>query len=128
MCRRKLGIEYYASGQYSQAIPYLARAMKLSPVECHALPLYRIGVCLLYLKQFEKAAQAMDSSLVLDSSLYEAHRDLMKYAMMTGDQAKAREHYLWLERNTPWYWPHIAETLDRDAQGDWRAFLGIAGR
>ena len=106
------GIDAANAGDHQTAIARLDSARALSPQPVNPYLQYRKALSFLMLNQHHRAMAVMDSLLLSDSTIFEAHKDLYLYARLLDDTAKAAVHADWIRRLTPWYWPRAKEIAD----------------
>ncbi len=103
----KRGLDAYMTGDNRQAIYWYEMAMKVSPQPAYIYIPYQKALSLVMMNQHRWAATLMDSIVAVDSMIFMAHAQLLKYAIYAGDEAKAEDHRRWLRKMVPWYLPRV---------------------
>jgi len=109
----KTGLDYYTRGQYPQAIVQLDSAEMVSPKPAYIYVPYYKAFCLFLSQKHQDAEPLLDSICAVDSTLYEAHKELYLYASVQGNWAKAAIHKRWLLNLVPWFFPRIQSVVDQ---------------
>lgn len=109
----KLGLDAYGRGEPQRAIALLEKSIKASPKPYYPYALYQMAFCYMQLNQHEKAKRLNDLILEMDSSVYEAHKDLYIYARFDGDSVAAEIHSRWLKKLVPWYFPRLKAIVEQ---------------
>jgi len=107
----KLALDAHTIGDHVTAIRHYDRAARASPRPYYPYLIYQKAFSLQRLERYEAAFRMLNSLLVRDSTIFEAHMDLYRYAVFYGDSAKAEIHKNWLIKLVPWYWPRIDSTV-----------------
>ena len=110
----KTGLDYYTRGQYAQAVAQFDSAEMVSPKPAYIYVPYYKAFCLFLMQKHEEAQPLMDSICAVDSTLYEAHKELLLYAAVMGNQPKAEIHKRWLIKLVPWFYPRIQAVVDQE--------------
>jgi len=103
----KAGLEALNSGRTQEALAHFDRALQVSPQPYFVYLIYDKALALTFLNQYAVAAPMMDSLLLRDSTVFEAHMSLYALAAFQNDAAKAQVHQRWLLKLVPWLWPRI---------------------
>jgi len=103
----KTALDYHTRGDHANAVKYYDLAMKASPQPYFVYLIYQKCYSLSKLGYFEQAMSMLNALVARDSTVFEAHMDLYRYAIAMGDGAKAEIHKQWLIKLVPWYWPRI---------------------
>ncbi len=103
----KRGVEAFHSGDVSGALTHYNRALAVSPKPYYVYTVYRKAEAHLRLRQVDEALRYMEWLVKEDPWVTDAHRDLYLYYALQGDQAKAAEHRMWVEKMMPWYMPRM---------------------
>lgn len=103
----KAGLEDLNAGRVPLALAEFDSAFAITPRPYPPNLVYQRALALMTLRRFPEAVAAMDSLLVRDSTIFEAHMSLYVIAAMQNDNAKAAIHQRWLMKLVPWLWPQI---------------------
>ena len=103
----KEGLDAYSKGQMKDAINLLEKSLQASNKPYYPYAIYQMAYCQMQIGNHDKAVRLNEAVLQIDSSVYEAHKDLYVYARFAGDTAKAGLHQRWLEKLVPWYFPRL---------------------
>jgi hypothetical protein len=109
----KTGLDCYTRGQYAQAVAQFDSALKVSPKPAYIYVPYYKAFCLFLMGKHELAEPLLDSIAGVDSTVYEAHKELYYYASMNGNLRKAEAHKRWLLKTVPWFFPRIKAFVDQ---------------
>jgi len=107
----KKALDAHTVGDHVTAIRHYDRAARVSPQPYFVYLVYQKAFSLQMLGQHEKARRMLNALVAQDSTVFEAHMDLYRFAVFTGDSTKAAIHKEWLIRLVPWYWPRIDSTV-----------------
>ncbi len=107
----KLALDAHTKGDHVTALRHYDRAARASPRPYYPYLVYQKAFSLQRVERYEEAFRMLNSLLVRDSTIFEAHMDLYRYAVYYGDMAKAEIHKNWLIDLVPWYWPRIDSTV-----------------
>jgi hypothetical protein len=107
----KLALDAHTIGDHVTAIKHYDRAARVSPRPYYPYLIYQKAFSLQMLERHESAFRMLNSLLVRDSTIFEAHMDLYRYAAYQRDSTKARIHREWLIKLVPWYWPRIDASI-----------------
>jgi hypothetical protein len=120
----KAGLDAYSQGKFDRAIVQLDSAEFVSPKPVYIyIPYYR-AFCWFLLQRHDLAEPLMDSILTIDSTVYEAHKELFLYASMAGNVRKAEIHKRWLLKLVPWFEPRIEDLVDQSVAAQKRSANG----
>lgn len=103
----KKALDAHTKSDHVTAIRHYDRAARASPRPYYPYLIYQKAFSLQRLERYEEAFRMLNSLLVRDSTIFEAHMDLYRYAVFYGDSTKAEIHKNWLIKLVPWYWPRI---------------------
>lgn len=101
------GLNYFIAGDHRKAIECYDKAINVSPQPYNLSLLCDKAYSCMMLGQHETAMRLMNSVLVEDSLVFEAHKNLYMYARLMEDEAKASVHRRWLKKLVPWYLPRL---------------------
>ncbi len=96
------GINYMLANQLDRAIHSFEASLKASPRPYFPYVIHRCALAYGMKHDYAKAQRLLHALLVQDSFVLEAHGDLYKYAVVSGDSAAAALHRRWIERLAPW--------------------------
>ncbi|MCP4685143.1 MAG: tetratricopeptide repeat protein, partial [bacterium] len=108
----KQGLEAVSAGDFGGSVPLYEAAMRISPDPNYIYVDMQRAFSLMMLNRIPQAKAAMDSILVRDSSVFEAHTGLYRMESVVGSRAKAEIHKRWLLKLVPWYWPRVETTTN----------------
>ncbi len=111
--RYKEGLEAVSRGDFKGSVPLFEAAMAVSPKPYYIYLEMQRAFSLMMLGKVGEAKASMDSILVRDSTVFEAHTGLYRIELVVGSKAKAEIHKEWLLRLVPWYWPRIETTTQQ---------------
>jgi hypothetical protein len=110
----KKGLDAHTTGDHRTAIQHYDRSARASPRPYFVYLVYQKAFSLQMLGQFERSQTMLNALLARDSTIFEAHKDLYRYAAFQGDSARMAVHRDWLLKLVPWYWPRV-ESMTREA-------------
>ena len=105
----KKGLDAHTVADHKTALYHYNLAMKASPRPYYVYLIYQRAFSQMMLRQTREAFTAMNALLERDSTIFEPHMDLYRFAVAMGDSTKAATHERWLKKLVPWYWPRIHE-------------------
>lgn len=106
----KEGLERVSAGDFEGSIVRFEEAMRLSPKPHYIYLDQQRAFSLMMVGRVNEAKASMDSILVRDSTVFEAHSNLYRIETIVGSPIKAEIHKRWLLKLVPWYWPRIERT------------------
>ena len=109
----KKGLDAYSSGDQKTAIRYYNAAIKASPKPVYNYLLYQRAFSHYLLREHQTAITLYDSLILIDSTIFMAHKEMYLYASLMRDNQKAAIHKKWLLELVPWYFPRIDSTVTR---------------
>ncbi len=109
----KLGLETLTAGQYRESLTHMDAALRAAGKPLYPYLVYFKAYDHMMLQQHEIAQRLYSTVLEQDSLVFEAHRELLMYALLDGNPAAASLHERWLKRLVPWYWDRIEENMRR---------------
>jgi len=101
----KLGLDNFSAGKHREALVHYRAAAAASPRPYYPYLLYQIGFSYMMLGDLANARKFYDATLAQDSTIWQAHKDLLMFTLMEGDQAGANLHRDWIRKIVPWYLP-----------------------
>ena len=107
----KKALDAHSKGDHRTAIKYYDRAARASPRPYYVYLVYQKAFSLQMVGEYERARQMLDMLMAQDSTIFEAHMDLYRYAVFEQDSIKMAVHRDWLLHLVPWYWPRIDSTV-----------------
>ena len=113
----KTALDYHTKGDHANAVKYYDLAAKASPQPYFVYLIYQKAFSLTQLGEYERAIGMLNALLQRDSTVFEAHMDLYRFALVMGDTAKAEIHKRWLQQLVPWYWPRIESATQAALRG-----------
>ena len=102
-----LGAAYFNRKQYEQALGYFRKSLEFSPDD--SLRHYDIGNVYLQLDKYDLAIEAYLEAIANSTAFEEAYYNLAICYIRTGQRAKAREIYAWLQDKNN----YLAVSLER---------------
>jgi tetratricopeptide (TPR) repeat protein len=111
--RYKEGLDNHSRNNHREAVRSYNEALEASPDPPFIYVVYQRAFSLLMLNQIDQARMIMDSVLLRDSTVFEAHKDLYIIARLERDEQKAETHRRWLNKLVPWYFPRIKTLADQ---------------
>ena len=102
-----LGAAYFNRKQYEQALGYFRKSLEFSPDD--SLRHYDIGNVYLQLDKYDLAIEAYLEAIANSTVFEEAYYNLAICYIRTGQRAKAREIYAWLQDKNN----YLAVSLER---------------
>ncbi len=106
-----LGAAYFNRKQYSRALVYFQKSLEYAPDD--SLRFYDIGNVYLQLQKCDLAIEAYLQAIENSTAFEEAHYNLAICYIRTGNNAKAREIYTWLQDKNN----YLAVSLERHLEG-----------
>ena len=103
----KTALDYHTKSDHANAVKYYDLAMKASPQPYFVYLIYQKAYSLMKLGYYEQSLKMLNDLVARDSTVFEAHMDLYRFAVAMGDSTKAEIHKRWLLKLVPWYWPRI---------------------
>ena len=116
----KLGLDAYTRAQYGLAVAEMDSAIAISPKPAYIYVPYYKAFCQFLAQKHDLAKPLLDSICGVDSTLYETHKELLIYASVEGNMAKAEIHKRWLKALVPWFYPRIQAVVDQTVR-DYKA-------
>ncbi|MBN4072320.1 hypothetical protein JYU03_00195 [bacterium AH-315-F03] len=111
-----LGLGAMSRGDHKQALSNYDRALRVSPRQYNPDLLYQKASSHFKLGQEDKGWPLLHYILEQDSMVYDAHKDLYSYTVLTGDGEQAAIHRRWLHELVPWYLPRLDSQINRKLQ------------
>jgi len=109
----KEGLDAYGRGDMKEAIRLLEKSLQASPRPYYPYAIYQMAYCNMQLNNHDRAIKLDEMVLQIDSTVYEAHKDLYLYARAVGDTTNANIHKKWLQKLVPWYWPRLEAMVEQ---------------
>lgn len=106
----KEGLEAISRGDFEGSVPLFEEAQRISPEPDYIYLDQQRAFSLMMIGRVNQAKAAMDSILVRDSTVFEAHSGLYRIETIVGSPAKAEIHKRWLLKLVPWYFGRIERT------------------
>ncbi|UCG62733.1 MAG: hypothetical protein JSV52_05460 [Candidatus Zixiibacteriota bacterium] len=103
----KRGLDVSSAADQREAIYWFDMAIKVSPEPVYIYLLESKAMSYVAMRQYGPASVMMDSIVATDSMIFMAHAQLLKYAILEGNQEKADIHRRWLRKLVPWYLPRV---------------------
>jgi arabinofuranosyltransferase len=110
----KRSLELYSEGNISRALEYCDSSLSVSPKPYYVNLLVHRGYALAMLGHDQEGTAIMEELLDRDSTIYEAHMYLYRYALYQRNLERAIIHRRWLQALVPWYWPEIEAQARKD--------------
>ena len=107
-----LGAAYFHRKQYEQALEYFKKSLEFSPDD--SLRFYDIGNVYLQLEKCDLAINAYLEAIANSTAFEEAHYNLAICYIRTGQKAKAREIYAWLQDKNNYLAVSLESHLEKD--------------
>jgi len=111
----KAGLEDLNAGRVPQALAGFDSAYAITPQPYPVNLVYQRALALMTLRRFPESMAIMDSLLVRDSAIFEAHMSLYVMATLMNDTTKTAAHQRWLIKLVPWLWPPIKARAEQMA-------------
>jgi hypothetical protein len=109
----KRGLEATNANRPDEALAQFDSAMTVSPKPYFVYLVYQTALAQMLKGDMAKSEAMMDSLLVRDSAVFEAHMTLYSMALYRQNPDKAAIHRRWLQRLVPWLWPSIEARANR---------------
>lgn len=109
----KEALDAHTVADHVRAIKHYDRAAKASPQPYFVYLVYQKAFSLQMLQKYDASWRMLTALTARDSSVFESHMDLYRYAAFQGDTAKMAIHKRWLIKLVPWYWPRIESTTEQ---------------